>query len=122
MFNEFQLASSDVITIHNYNDAANLEAELLEKQALGRPVICSEYMARTKNSKFQTNLPVFKKYNVGAINWGLVAGKSNTIYQWDIPITDGSEPKVWFHDVFRNDGSPYDSKETEFIKSITSAK
>ena len=122
VFNEFQLASSDVITIHNYNDAANLEAELLEKQALGRPVICSEYMARTKNSKFQTNLPVFKKYNVGAINWGLVAGKSNTIYQWDIPITDGSEPKVWFHDVFRNDGSPYDSKETEFIKSITSAK
>ena len=122
VFNEFQLASSDVITIHNYNDAANLEAELLEKQALGRPVICSEYMARTKNSKFQTNLPVFKKYNVGAINWGLVAGKSNTIYQWNIPITDGSEPKVWFHDVFRNDGSPYDSKETEFIKSITSAK
>ncbi len=118
-FNEYQLANSDVITIHNYNDPANLEKELQEKIKLGRPVICSEYMARTRGSRFQTNLPVFKKYNVGAINWGLVAGKSNTIYQWNEPIPDGSEPKLWFHDVFRKDGTPYDKNETDFIKAIT---
>jgi hypothetical protein len=118
-FNAFQLKNSDVITIHNYNDAADLEKELQEKLKLGRPVICSEYMARPRNSRFQTHLPIFKKYNVGAINWGLVSGKSNTIYQWDKPIPDGSEPVLWFHDVFRKDGSPYDKNETDFIKSIT---
>jgi Glycosyl hydrolases family 2, TIM barrel domain len=120
--NEYQLSHSDVISIHNYNDAVNLEKELQEKLKLGRPVICSEYMARTRNSKFQTHLPIFKKYNVGAINWGLVAGKSNTIYQWDTPMPDGSEPKLWFHDVFRKDGSAYDLREIEAIKTLTGKK
>jgi hypothetical protein len=118
-FNDFQLTHSDVITIHNYNDAANLEQELKEKAAFGRPVICSEYMARTRNSKFQTHLPIFKKYKVGAINWGFVAGKSNTIYQWGKPVPDGSEPPVWFHDVFRKDGTPYDKEEIATIKILT---
>jgi len=120
--NDFQLTSSDVITIHNYNDVNNLETELIEKQKLGRPVICSEYMARTRNSRFQTHLPVFKKYNVGAINWGFVSGKSNTIYQWDTPIPDGSEPKVWFHDIFRKDGTPFDKNEVDLIKKLTEKK
>jgi hypothetical protein len=120
--NEYQLNHSDVISIHNYNDAANLEKELQEKLKFGRPVICTEYMARTRNSKFQTHLPIFKKYNVGAINWGLVAGKSNTIYQWDTPMPDGSEPKLWFHDVFRKDGSAYDLREIEVIKTLTGKK
>jgi hypothetical protein len=119
---EYLLKNSDVITIHNYSGAANLEKELQQRLKLGRPVICSEYMARTRGSKFQTHLPIFKKYNVGAINWGLVAGKSNTIYQWDTPMPDGREPKIWFHDVFRKDGSAYDSAETEVIKSLTATK
>jgi hypothetical protein len=118
-FNDFQLAHSDVITFHNYNDAASLEKEIVDKKKLGRPLICTEYMARTRGSRFQTHLPIFKKYKVGAINWGLVAGKSNTIYQWDTPIPDGSEPAVWFHDIFRKDGTPYDKAETEFIRTVT---
>jgi hypothetical protein len=122
IFNDYVLAHSDVITFHNYNDAENLEKEIIEKQKLGRPMICTEYMARTRNSTFQTCLPVFKKYKVGAINWGLVAGKSNTIYQWGKPIPDGSEPELWFHDVFRKDGAPYKKDETDFIKQITAVK
>ncbi len=120
--NDFQLASSDVITIHNYNDAENLEKELKEKLQLGRPVICSEYMARTRNSTFQTHLPIFKKYHVGAINWGFVAGKSNTIYQWSKPLPDGSEPKIWFHDIFRKDGTAYSQDEINTIKRLTGKK
>jgi hypothetical protein len=117
--NDFALANSDVITFHNYNDLESLKKEILEKRKLGKPLICSEYMARTRNSRFETHLPVFKKYRVGAINWGLVAGKSNTMYQWDTPIPDGSEPKTWFHDVFRKDGTPYSQKEIEIIKRLT---
>jgi hypothetical protein len=108
-----------VITFHNYSDAASLEKQVKELQQLGRPVICTEYMARTRGSRFQTHLPIFKKYNVGAINWGLVSGKSNTIYQWDTPVTDGSEPKLWFHDIFRKNGTPYDPEEIAVIKNLT---
>ena len=77
-------------------------------------------MARTRGSKFETHLPIFKKYNVGAINWGFVSGKSNTIYEWGKPMPDGSEPKIWFHDIFRKDGSAYDPAETALIKKLTS--
>jgi len=30
-----------------------------------------------------------------------------------------TQPPVWFHDIFRSDGAPYDAKETDFIKSVT---
>lgn len=118
-FNDFVLENSDVITFHNYNDADNLEKEIIEKMKLGKPLICSEYMARTRNSTFQNCLPVFKRYKVGAINWGLVAGKSNTMYQWGKPIPDGSEPSLWFHDVFRKNGEPYKKEEIDIIKKLT---
>jgi hypothetical protein len=121
-YNDFVLSNSDVITFHNYNDAESLEKEIIEKQKLGKPLICTEYMARTRNSTFQSCLPIFKKYKVGAINWGLVAGKSNTIYQWSKPIPDGSEPELWFHDVFRKDGTPYKTEEITVIKSLTGKK
>ncbi|MBS1668994.1 MAG: 1,4-beta-xylanase [Bacteroidetes bacterium] len=116
-FRDFQLASSDVISFHNYDKAPELEKEILELQRLGKPLICSEYMARTNGSKFITHLPVFKKYRVGAINWGLVSGKTNTIFPWD--SKPGSvEPRVWFHDVFRKDGRPFDPNEVAFIMEI----
>jgi hypothetical protein len=118
-FNKYQLEHSDVITFHNYNDTSSLRREIVEKLKLGRPLLCSEYMARTRNSLFITHLPIFKQYGVGAINWGLVSGKSNTIYQWGKPVPDGSEPPIWFHDVFRKDGTPFDPKETEAIHKLT---
>lgn len=116
--NEFKRAHSDIITFHNYRDAKVLEEEIILLKALGRPVICTEYMARTSDSFFETHLPVFKKYNVGAINWGLVAGKTNTIFPWGSP--EGTEePVVWFHDIFRKDGTPYDPKEISVIRKMT---
>ena len=63
-------------------------------------------------------LPILKKYNVGAINWGFVNGKSNTIFPWG--SKEGSaEPKTWFHDIFRKDGTPFDKNEVAMIKNLT---
>jgi hypothetical protein len=76
-------------------------------------------MARTRNSYFSNILPMLKEKKIGAINWGLVAGKTNTIYAWDTPMADGSEPKLWFHDVFRKDGTPYKKEETDLIRQLT---
>lgn len=90
--------------------------ELLE--ITGRPLICTEYMARTRNSRFANIMPLLKKQNVGAINWGLVDGKTNTKYAWDTPLADGSEPIEWFHEVFRKDGTPYRQDETDLIRKL----
>jgi Cellulase (glycosyl hydrolase family 5) len=116
--NTFQLNNSDVITFHNYEDTVSMKQAIDSLQKLGRPVICTEYMARKNNSKFETHLPILKRYHVAAINWGLVSGKSNTIFPWN--SKEGSpEPTPWFHDVFRKDGTPYDVKETRLIKQLT---
>ena len=116
-FNEFQLNNSDIITFHNYNKADDMEKEIKELLKRGRPVICTEYMARTNNSKFETHLPLLKKYNVGAINWGFVSGKSSTIFPWG--SKEGSpEPTTWFHDIFRKDGTAFDEKEISIIKKL----
>ena len=117
--NKFQLENSDVITYHNYEGPEKHQAAIDTLKTLGRPMVCTEYMARRNNSLFQNIMPILKEENVGAINWGLVAGKSNTKYAWDEPIPDGSEPPLWFHEIFRPDGTPYKQEEVDLIKSLT---
>lgn len=65
-----------------------------------------------------------KKYHVAAINCGLVAGKTQTYFPWDSwkhPDTD-REPEVWFHEIFRTDGTSYRKEEVNFIRNMTGRK
>jgi hypothetical protein len=80
-------------------------------------------MARPFKCTFQEVLPVLKKYNVGAFNWGLVAGKSQTHCPWDSwEMKYEAEPPVWFHDIFRQNGEPFDREEVQFLKETTRQK
>ena len=120
-FNRYLFNHSDIITFHNYGppeEFANRTKQLLRYQ---RPVICTEYMARPVGSTFAGSLPIGKEHHVGMINWGFVAGKTNTIHPWKTwqEPTSGPEPDVWFHDIFRSDGTPYRQDEVELIKSLT---
>ena len=117
--NKFQIENSDIITYHNYENPEKHQAAIDTLKRYNRPLVCSEYMARRNNSRFQNIMPLLKKNNIGAINWGLVEGKSNTKYAWDEPIADGSEPKLWFHEIFRKDGKPYMPEEVQVIKKLT---
>ena len=120
--NRLQIKNSDIITYHCY-DTPDMHQRVVKLLKLyGRPAICTEYMARSRNSTFENTMPMLKKENVGAINWGLVAGKTNTIYAWDTPIADGSEPKEWFHDIFRKDGTVYKADEVQVIKELNGKK
>jgi hypothetical protein len=120
--NAFQLGHSDVITYHNYEPEKQHQAAIDSLKKYNRPLICTEYMARPRNSTFFNIMPMLKKENVGAINWGLVSGKTNTKYAWDTPMPDGADPKVWFHEIFHPDGRPYSEKEVELIVSLTEVK
>jgi hypothetical protein len=116
--NDFQIKNSDVITYHDYDSPENHQQKIQELKKIGKPLICTEYMARLRNSTFENTMPMLKNENIGAINWGLVSGKTNTIYAWDTPIPSGEEPKLWFHDIFRKNGEPYKKEETELIKKL----
>lgn len=117
--NKFQVENSDIITYHNYDGPERHQAAIDTLKRYNRPMVCTEYMARRNNSLFTNIMPMLKENNIGAINWGLVDGKSNTKYAWDEPIADGSEPPLWFHEIFRNDGTPYKQEEVDLIKSLT---
>ena len=117
--NAFQIENSDVITYHNYNDVADHQTEIKYLKMLNRPLICTEYMARKHNSLFKTIMPMLKSNKIVAINWGFVSGKTNTIFAWDEPMPNVKEPKLWFHDIFRQDGSPFDAAEISVIKANT---
>ncbi|MCW4012547.1 MAG: cellulase family glycosylhydrolase [Candidatus Bathyarchaeota archaeon] len=118
--NKYQLEHSDIITFHSYQSVEELEQIIAELKQHDRPMICTEYMARTRGSSFQNYMPVFKREEIGCINWGLVSGKTNTIYPWGSP-EGGPEPELWFHDIFREEGSPYLVEEAEFIREILDA-
>lgn len=116
-----QLDESDVITFHNYENAQEFEKRIKWLQPYGRPMICTEYMARGNGSFFETSLPIAKKYRVGAINWGLVDGKTQTKYAWDSWKKQyAGDPEIWFHEIFHTDGTPYKPAEVELIKKLTS--
>lgn len=116
--NRIQTANSDILTYHNYSEAADHLHVVQILKINNRPLICTEYMARPRNSTFETIMPMLKKENIGAINWGFVSGKTNTIYAWSTPMPDGSEPKLWFHDIFRKNGQPYKQDEVDLIKKL----
>ena len=120
--NAFQLNHSDVISYHNYGDEKEHAEWIKFLQMMDRPLVCTEYMARKRNSHFENIMPLLKQNKIVAINWGFVSGKTNTIFAWDTPLPNAKEPEVWFHDIYRQDGTPFDQKEIDFIKSMTKDK
>jgi hypothetical protein len=115
-----QLEQSDVISFHTYDPLPDVQKRVASLRRYGRPLICTEYMARPAGSKFDPMLRYFKEEHVGAYSWGFVAGKSQTIYPWDSwQKPYDKEPDPWFHDIFRTDGTPYRPAEVEYIRRTT---
>ncbi|MGN0190063.1 MAG: family 20 glycosylhydrolase [Candidatus Cryptobacteroides sp.] len=118
--NVWQIRNSDIVTYHTYEPLESHSAMIDTLKRYGKPLVCTEYMARTEGSTFQSIMPVLKRENVGAINWGLVSGKTNTIFPWETmhnPCPE-PEPELWFHDILRQDGTPYSEEEASCIKSV----
>jgi hypothetical protein len=115
-----QLRESDIISFHNYSWPEFFRRQVRWLKKYNRPVICSEFMARSAGSTFDTVLPIAKEERVGAINWGFVAGKTQTYLPWESwrhPYIL-EEPQVWFHEVLRPDGTPYRQAEVDLIRRL----
>ena len=118
-----QLEQSDVISFHNYDWPEQFAARVRQLEKYGRPLICTEYMARGNGSTIDGVLPLAKKLDVGMVNWGFVDGKEQTRYPWDSwerPYTL-QQPPLWFHDVLHTDGTPYRQREVDILRALSGA-
>lgn len=114
------LEASDVVSFHCYGDLADLETRVAALRRYGRPLWCTEFMARTLGSTFDPHLGWMKEQGVGAYCWGFVAGRIQTHYGWDSWVKRyEAEPAPWFHDILRADGTPYDPAEVAYIRAVT---
>ncbi len=117
---QLQIDQSDILSFHNYDGPEEFEKRVQWLQRYERPLLCTEYMARPNGSTFQDILPLGKKYKIAMYNWGLVDGKTQTKYPWDSWDKQyTAEPPVWFHEVFRADGTPYSQEEVDLIRELT---
>lgn len=119
----YMFTHSDIISFHCYEDKNDMLKRIKALQRFDRPMLCTEYMARPFKNTFREILPILKEHNVGAYNWGLVEGKTQTHCPWDSWNKKyDAEPELWFHDIFRKNGKPYIADEIEFLKEITKEK
>ena len=132
--------NADILSVHSYEKPEVLERVIKNYQTAGRPIVMTEWLARTQASTVEGCLPILKKYNVGAVNWGFVSGKSATVWPWTSRRENGKnisvnqkraegkvlksgdpfpEPELWFHDLYRTDGTPFNKKEIDLFKQLT---
>ena len=115
----FALSNSDVISFHTYENIEEMRLRIDQLEKFNRPILCTEYLARGQGSTFQAMLPLLKEKQISAINWGFVAGKTNTAFPWSSWDEEfDSLPKIWHHDIYLPDKTPYDQKEIDFLKKI----
>jgi len=120
-YERFIIENSDVVSFHDYGSANETVETVARLRRHGRPLLCTEWLNRYSNNRFETHLPLWKNENIGAYQWGLVAGKTQTYLSWDNELNGkDAMPKVWQHDMFYADGRPYDENEIEFIKTVLS--
>jgi hypothetical protein len=118
-----QLTRSDVNSFHDYSWPETFAVRARQMLSFGRPVLCTEYMARGNGSTFDGDLPIAKRLNIAVINWGFVDGKTQTRLPWNSwqrPYTL-EQPTIWFHDVLHADGTPYRKAEVDMIRAFAAA-
>jgi hypothetical protein len=121
--NRFMLEQSDVISFHNYKPLLEMKGTVEALKRYGRPILYTEFMARPAGSQINPILAYLRFERVGGYNWGLVAGKTQTICPWNSwkkPSVDGAS--VWIHDIFHPDGSPFSLTEVEYIRAVTGVR
>lgn len=116
-----QLALSDVVSFHFYGPNNGLNEQITRYKEYSRPVICTEWMARPKGSRWDVDLPLFIRENVSCYCWGMVNGRTHAQFAWESK-RDAPEPAVWFHDLFHTDGTPYDQNEIDVIARIATER
>lgn len=111
------LERSDVISFHTYNSEEGLTKAIDRLGALGRPLLCTEWMGRPRSPVALAR--TLHDRAVGAWMWGLVDGRTQTRYPWTSWLRPGHAHTPWFHELLHADGSPYDASEAALLRSLS---
>ena len=115
--NRAQIERSDIVTFHAYTDYEGMVDQIDRHEQHLRPVICTEWLARGRGGRIETELPLFKRRGVGCYLWGLVNGRTQAQFPWWNKRGDGVDPKFgWFCDILHADGTPYRQAEIDAIR------
>jgi hypothetical protein len=115
------LLLSDVVSFHAYCELPHLRFISEALEGIGRPVFCTEWMARGVGSRIGDQLPYFQTRKIGAYQWGLVRGRTQTHLPWPgfgIEVGRIEAGEEWFHDILTEGGEPYCRTELETIRSL----
>ena len=111
---------ADIVSFHDYSDFAFTTHRVDSlTEAWGRPLLCTEWLARTRDNLAETHLPYFKREGIGCYTWGFVNGKLQTHLPWSTAQTsiaeaiEDEDTDTWFHDLVHDDGTPYRRDEYE---------
>ena len=122
-FDRLALELSDIISFHAYVSADKMQSIIHYLDGkYQRPLFCTEWLARHVGSRLEEQLPIFKSHRVACYQWGLVNGRTQTHLPWTGIRVSGKEKDLWFHDLLKPDGTAYDEKEVELIRSLTHEK
>ena len=105
-------------SFHDYLPLANLRTHVARLREAGRPLLCTEWLARGLGSLVATHLPYFRAERIGCFHWGLVNGRTQTHLPW-LWSDPEREPVPWFHDVLHPDGAPYDPEEAALLRRLS---
>lgn len=95
----------------------SFEDELKRACSTGRPILCSECVARTFGNELEAFLPYYSRAHIGFYVWGLCAGSAQYHIPWEWP--EGSPvPRRWFQCMLYPDGTPFDEKEIAMIRDF----
>jgi hypothetical protein len=111
---------SDIVSFHCYDSLEKTETHIRFLKGMGRPLLCTEWLHRPQANTVETHLPLFQRERVGAYNWGLVLGRTQTNLNWS--TMNGKpepNPAIWQHDLFYPDGKPYNPREVAMLKAFT---
>jgi len=118
--NQLIVDQSDIISFHCYEPREKLTAVINALATHGRPLLCTEWLARSAGSTVDL-LSVFKDAGVGAINWGLVDGRTQTRFPWRSWTEQVDVDEPWFHELLHADGTAYDVQEIDTFRRLTSS-
>lgn len=120
---QYALNNSDIVSFHSYSHYMNIVQIIHTLKNLGRPILCTEWLARGMGNNVQELFPLFFLEKIGCYNWGFVAGKYQTYEPWNgIWEQYEKNPNLnfdftkWLHDLYRPNHRPYNPKEIELIK------
>lgn len=121
---------SDVTSFHCYEQpgkAPNVqpggihyrtfEDELALALSTGRPVLCTECVARTLGNELKSFLPYYSRAHIGFYIWGFCAGNAQYHLPWHWPA-GAPVPERWFQCLLYPDGTPFDPEEINLIQSF----